>query len=438
MVKGLQAKRPRDQPVTVGLTNEILSHDKIAPMKRLPLFTLLSLLLSLAAQPVAAQTELITNGGLDSFDGSGLATGWNRWWEETPNPNNGSLDYAGKPDWSPEANPALTLGGQSQHIGTTWNPWHAGIFQTISASPGTQIRISASGRAYASNDNFPTPSDSTDPARMQIGADPNGGTEWWSGNVQWSGQGNPHDTWQTFALDVTVGASGKVTVFLSANYKGNSRLHQDVWWENVSAQVLNTAPTPTLTSVPATAAPTSAVANPSAASATSEPPTPLSAATETQPVATDTAEPPTPTTQPPNNQPGIACVTVFEDANGNGSQDPNETTLTNSTLTLNSNAFPAPHCFETLAPGQYSVAATLPPGYFATTGNTLTFDVIAGQQIDLQIGAQSSRITQPEATATPAPTSDSSSTILIVSGVVVAVMLIIGGVAAFMFFRTRP
>jgi uncharacterized protein (DUF2141 family) len=409
-------------------------------MKRLSLFTLLTFFLSLSAQPASAQTELVTNGSLDSFDGSGLASGWNRWWEETPNPNNGSLDYAGKPDWSPESNPALTLGGQSQHIGTTWNPWHAGIFQTVTASPGTQIRITASGRAYASNDNFPTPSDSTDSARMQIGADPNGGTEWYSGNVQWSGQGNPHDTWQTFSLDVTVGASGKVTIFLSANYKSNSRLHQDVWWENVSAQVLNTAPTPTLTSAPATAAPASSVANPTP---TTEPPTPSSAVTETQPAPT--AESPTATTEPPtleptqDTRPGTACITVFEDTNGNGTQDANETTLTNSTLTLNSNSSPAPHCFDNLAPGEYSVSATLPPGYFATTGNTLAFTISGGQQLNLQIGAQSSRIAQPsvEATATPMQASDSTSTILIVAGFVVFLLLAIGGAAGFMFLRTR-
>lgn len=400
-------------------------------MKRFAPITLLCFFISLATQSVTAQTELVANGGLDSFDGSGLATGWNRWWEETPNPGNGSLDYAGKPDWSPESNPALTLGGQSQHIGTTWNPWHAGIYQTLSAAPGNQVRFSASGRVFASNDNFPSPSDSTDPARMQIGVDPNGGAEWWSGNVQWSEQGNPHDTWQTFTLAVTVGASGKATIFLSANFKGNSRLHQDVWWENVSAQVLNPAPTPTLTSVPATAAPTSSVANPTA---TTVPPTPLAVASETQPAPTLA---PTGVQLNAPTRPGTACVTVFEDVNGNGTQDSNETTLTASTITLNSESGSSPRCFENLAPGQYAVTATLPPGYFATTGDTLTFTVDAGQQIDLKIGAQSNRIVQPATTATPAPPTDSGSTLLIVLGVVVALVLALGGVAALMFWRTR-
>jgi hypothetical protein len=128
---------------------------------------------------------------------------------------------------------------------------------------------------------------------------------------------------------------------------------------------------------------------------------------------------------------------VFEDVNGNGTQDTDETILTASTVKLNADSASSPHCFETLAPGQYSVTATLPPGYFATTGNRLTFNVVAGQQIELKIGAQSSRLVQPEATATPTPTTDSGSTLLIVLGGVVALALVVGGVAAFMFLRTR-
>jgi len=224
-------------------------------MKRLFLLTVivLSPLLAMglvSPEPVAAQTELLQNGAFESFDGSGLATSWNRWWEEVPNPNTGSLDYAGKPDWAPELNTALTLGGKSQHIGTTWNPWHAGVYQVVSAAPGTQIHITAAGRVFTSNNNFPNPSDSSDNAHMQIGADPTGGTNWWAGTVQWSAQGNPHDTWQSFSLDVTAGASGQVTIFLGSNFRGESRFHQDTWWENASATTGGSAPAPTVTPLP--------------------------------------------------------------------------------------------------------------------------------------------------------------------------------------------
>jgi LysM repeat protein len=78
---------------------------------------------------------------------------------------------------------------------------------------------------------------------MQIGAEPNGSIDWASGTVQWSGQANPHDTWVQFSLDATAGASGKITLFLSNNYSGDSRLHLDAWWDNAAAVVVGAQPT---------------------------------------------------------------------------------------------------------------------------------------------------------------------------------------------------
>ena len=194
-----------------------------------------------AAAPLA-DTNLFTNPGLDSFDGSGLATGWERWWETIPNPGNGSLNYAAKPDFVQENNPVFVQSGSSQHIGHSWDPWHAGIRQTISVPAGASVHISAFGRVFASTPDFPNPSDSSVQARMQIGAEQNGSIDWASGTVKWSGQANPHDTWAQLSLDATAGAAGKITVFLSANFIGDSRYHLDVWWDNASATVTGSAP----------------------------------------------------------------------------------------------------------------------------------------------------------------------------------------------------
>jgi LysM repeat protein len=72
---------------------------------------------------------------------------------------------------------------------------------------------------------------------MQIGAEPDGSINWAAATVQWSGQASPHDTWALFNLDVTAGSAGKITIFLGANFKGDSRYHLDTWWDNVSATV---------------------------------------------------------------------------------------------------------------------------------------------------------------------------------------------------------
>ena len=202
--------------------------------------------LTAAAAPLAApaaQTNLLGNADLESFQGNGTASNWEAWWEASANPGNGSLNYAFKPDFAPESNPTFVRsGGGSQHIGRSWDPWHAGIRQTITVPAGAQLRITAYARAFASTPDFPAPSDSTVQARMQIGAEPNGSIEWYASTVKWSGTANPHDTWTQLSLDLTAGTAGKVTIFLSTDYRGDSRYHLDAWWDNVSATVINAQP----------------------------------------------------------------------------------------------------------------------------------------------------------------------------------------------------
>ena len=196
-----------------------------------------------------AQANLLNNGNMESFAGNGVATGWDPWWETIANPGNGSLNYAAVPTWIQEGNHVFVQSGSlSQHIGHSWDPWHAGIRQTISVAPGSTVHITAYGRVFASTPDYPAPSDTAVNARMQIGAEPNGSIDWASGTVKWSGTASPHDTWGQFNLDVTAGAAGKVTIFLGANFFGDSRYHLDTWWDNVSATVTGSGPGPAPTS----------------------------------------------------------------------------------------------------------------------------------------------------------------------------------------------
>ena len=196
-----------------------------------------------------AQGNLLNNGNMESFAGSGVATGWDPWWETIANPGNGSLNYSAVPTWIQEGNHVFVESGSlSQHIGHSWDPWHAGIRQTISVPPGSTVHITAFGRVFASTPDFPAPSDTAVNAHMQIGAEPNGSIDWASGTVKWGGTASPHDTWGQFNLDVTAGAAGKVTIFLSANYIGDSRYHLDTWWDNASASITDSGPGPAPTS----------------------------------------------------------------------------------------------------------------------------------------------------------------------------------------------
>ncbi len=228
----------------------------------------------LAALPATAappaQTNLVTNPSLETFS-NGVATGWEPWWQTITNPGDGSLNYALKPDFVSEANPVFVqAGGASQHIGRNWDPWHAGIRQTITVPAGATVRITAAGRVRASSEDYPAPSDSAVQARLQVGAEPNGSIDWAASTVKWSGQGNPHDAWGTLTVDVTAGAAGKVTIFLSADFRGDSRFHLDVWWDNVSATVVGT--TPANTQAPGATSPPAATTTGGNTQPTSPPP----------------------------------------------------------------------------------------------------------------------------------------------------------------------
>jgi hypothetical protein len=196
-----------------------------------------------------AQTNLVNNGSFESFQSNGTATAWDGWWETISNPGNGSLNYAAVPTFIQESNHVFVEAGSlSQHVGHSWDPWHGGIRQTIAVPAGSTVHITAYGRLFASTPDYPAPSDKAVQGHMQIGAEPNGSIDWSSGSVVWGGSNSPHDTWAQFNLDVTAGGAGKITIFLSANFIGQSRYHLDTWWDNVSAVVTGNgqpAPAPT-------------------------------------------------------------------------------------------------------------------------------------------------------------------------------------------------
>jgi hypothetical protein len=227
---------------------------------------------AVTAAPLA-QGDLVNNGNMESFQSNGVATGWDPWWETIANPGNGSLNYAAIPTWIQESNKTFVeSGSMSQHIGHSWDPWHAGIRQTIAVPPNSTVHITAYGRLFASTPDYPHPSDTAVQSHMQIGAEPNGSIDWAASTVVWGGQANPHDTWAQFNLDVNAGGAGKITIFLSANFIGQSRYHLDTWWDNVSATVTSSggAPGPAPTSGGGSAPPT----NPPPAATSFKLPTP--------------------------------------------------------------------------------------------------------------------------------------------------------------------
>jgi hypothetical protein len=173
-------------------------------------------------------TAVLINGG---FEGGLL--GWTPWFEDTDKPARAeSLDYAVTPAFSVERNPLLVQAGDaSLHIGRMYDPWHAGLKQIARVTPNARVRFCAAGRVYASNRDFGREASwAALNGHLQVGLAV-GDQDWTSTAVNWSEPINPHDEWREVCAEADADASGQITVFASANFRGVAAKHLDVWWD---------------------------------------------------------------------------------------------------------------------------------------------------------------------------------------------------------------
>ncbi len=210
--------------------------------------------------PLRAQQpgqNLLTNPGFEAPYNNGVASGWAPWHQEnsekckTKPPD---WDFSCRPVWSQELDAngfGLVRSGSSQHIGVQYMPWHGGVMQTVNVAPGTRLRFSVWGFSRASNEQPPAGSVMDRIPRMQVGIDPEGNGLWSHPGVVWSAEVNVLDRWQQLSVEATAGASGKVTVFVSTNYRKILPLaHMDSWWDDAVLEVVAPVASPTPTSPP--------------------------------------------------------------------------------------------------------------------------------------------------------------------------------------------
>ncbi len=185
------------------------------------------------------------------------------------------------------------------------------------------------------------------------------------------------------------------------------------------------------------------------------PPTPTAAPTEPLPTAapTDanapTAAPtvdltaPAPTATAPGGGAGSICVTLYNDANGNGVLDGGEGLVaggqfalldinaSTTVQTYTTDGASEPHCFEALASGSYRISSTAPAGYKATTRSDWDLTLAAGSTANLEFGAQSTG-----GTATPGGSGSSTGNSALLRAVLAAagviLLLAAAGVAGFL------
>lgn len=147
----------------------------------------------------------------------------------------------------------MLAGNSSFRVFNNWDPFWGGIKQTITVPAGSRVRLTASARAWAAQDFWPTPSDTNMPVRTQVGIEVDGNDNPFSAGMVWSGAAAPHNAWAQMSVEATVGAGGKVLVVISGDYRGASRQFMGVFFDEVSLVVLDQGPAPT--AVPPTVAP---------------------------------------------------------------------------------------------------------------------------------------------------------------------------------------
>ncbi len=193
-------------------------------MNRSPVFRLLLFLLTLAVGlgVVQAQTpgNLLTNPGFEApFEPissdmpSVVAQGWTAWHLNT--------DDNMEPEYYPASDtvngmsvPRIHSGSDAQQYFTFFGAHVGGVYQTVSGvSAGEELQFSVYAYVWSSTGDSPDVSDSDSDMTVQVGIDPNGGTDPTSDVIVWSDPAITYDQYVQYSVTALAGGDS-VTVYV--------------------------------------------------------------------------------------------------------------------------------------------------------------------------------------------------------------------------------
>jgi LPXTG-motif cell wall-anchored protein len=134
---------------------------------------------------------------------------------------------------------------------------------------------------------------------------------------------------------------------------------------------------------------------------------------------------------------GEICIVTFEDVNGNSVRDDGENVIPDSAISVSNRsgkvsltgvttAADAPVCFREVLEGEYNISVAVPQGYNPTTVTNYTLQLKAGDQVQLDFGAQVSQKSAPPPTMTT-PLSTGGETQSPLLGFIGVLLLLVGG-----------
>lgn len=179
------------------------------------------LCLVVAGLPVNAQDggNLLRDGSFEgSYTGRGsgdlnIPADWNLWMA-APSGQYNNLRPTAFPHRGPDPDPQN--GTMAINFDRAWATYTIAVYQQVSVAEGSNVRGSAYGYLHTCivpKDHQKCNSSSQYGAYIRVGIDPNGGTDPNDSDVVWSGNAQPHDTWQQMTVDATATA-GTVTLFV--------------------------------------------------------------------------------------------------------------------------------------------------------------------------------------------------------------------------------
>jgi LysM repeat protein len=211
--------------------------------------------------------EFLPNTPIDEVQ---VAAGWLGWWLQPDQDPLHPGNCENKPDchvaWHrPEWREAncggvcanrVRSGNNAQKYFTFFSVHDAGMYQRVTGiTPGQRLRFSVYMQGWSTHSDYGN-SSGQQSMGMRIGIDPFGGTNPFSGSIQWTPVNDIYDAWGFYSIEA-VAQGGAVTVFTRSTPVYGLQ-HNDIYLDDASLVVVGAGPvSPPNNNAPApTAAPT--------------------------------------------------------------------------------------------------------------------------------------------------------------------------------------
>jgi hypothetical protein len=191
--------------------------------------------------------NLLTNPGFEppftSIQGNPLrevAEGWQPW--HIPAAAGSASFQNRQPEYAPTApdEPRIRSGIDAQQIFSFFATHVGGVYQVVeNATPGTPMRFSVYAYVWSTSFEEPDISEEDGDVTVEVGIDPNGGTDATSSSIVWSEPVEQYDAYNQYSVEAEAGGSS-ITVFVRTS-AGVPVKHNNIYLDDAALIVVGEA-----------------------------------------------------------------------------------------------------------------------------------------------------------------------------------------------------